>query len=200
MIIYDMPASPAPSELELYIERNQVKVQSFSQLTQIQKNPGDRWIGKVTLPLMTANQAADWLGFFDALDGYVNAFRLPHPDYKTIRGTAPNNTGRVAGGGQRGISLQTSSWPNNRSTLFRRGDMIEVGGKLKRITADAASTSSGAATLRVAPPFYNPPVDQVLIKTQNVTGVFRLSEGFVAPRSDMMRRHTFNFAIEEVLP
>ncbi len=200
MNILEMPTTPAPSDLELYIERNQVKVQSFSQLTQIQRNPGDRWIGKVTLPLLNKAQAAEWLGFFDALDGYVNSFRMEHPDFKGIRGVAPNTSGSVNGANQTGLTLNTKGWPASKPDLFRRGDMIQVGNKLKRITSDIASDSAGIAVLSIAPAFYAGPLNNITIITQNTSGVFRLSDGFVAPTSDFMSRHNISFAIEEVLP
>lgn len=194
-----MPLSPAPMDAELYIERNQAKIYSFSKLIHVQRNPGDRWAGKITMPVMTADQAAEWLGFFDALDGYVGTFRMTHPDYKSIQGNAGHEVGSINGGSQKGTSIATAGWPVNTSGLFRRGDMIEVAGKLKRITADVNSDATGEATLDLAPAFYEAPVNGVVIRTVNPAGIFRLSEGFVAPSSDLMRRHTISFAIEEVL-
>jgi len=195
-----MPSSPAPAGAELYIERNQAKIYSFSKLMHVQRNPGDRWIGKLTLPLLSVDQAADWLGFFDALDGHIGTFKMIHPDFTVIRGTAGNNQGAVSGAGQIGTAILTSGWPFSTANLFRRGDVIEIGNKLKRIVADVASDAAGNAVLDVAPAFYSAPANALVVKTINPGGLFRLSEGFVQPSSDMLRRHTISFAIEELLP
>lgn len=194
-----MPASPKPSEAELYIERNQSKIYSFSKLLHVQKNPGDRWIGKITLPVLSLDQAADWLGFFDGLDGYVGKFKMPHPDFTEIRGNASNNQGRVSGAGQRGTLINTEGWGANVSNLFRRGDIVEIDRRMKRITADVNSDGSGQAVLPVAPAFYTTPADNANIVTRNPAGVFQLSEGFVSPNSDQLRLHTISFAVEEAL-
>ena len=194
-----MPTSPAPAEAELYVERNQSKIYSFSKLLHIQKNLGDRWIGKITLPVLNLDQAAEWLGFFDALDGYVGKFRLPHPDFTEIRGHASNGQGRISGAGQLGTQINTSGWGSNMINLFRRGDIIEVDNRMKRITADASSDSGGSAILNIAPAFYTAPSNNASIRTVNAGGVFQLSEGFVAPTSDALRLHTISFAVEEAL-
>jgi len=195
-----MPASPAPADAELYIERNQAKIYSFSKLMHVQRNPGDRWIGKLTLPLLSRNQAADWLGFFDALDGHIGHFKMPHPDFTEIRGSAGHEQGMINGAGQLGSTVLTSGWAASSSNLFRRGDMIEIGNKLKRVVSDVSSDISGNATLEVAPIFYSAPSNGTTIRTINPGGLFRLSEGFVQPSSDMMRHHTISFAVEELLP
>ncbi len=195
------PAGPAPVSSEFYIERNQIKTESFSKLSQIQSNPGDRWIGKITLPTLNADQAADWLGFFDALDGFIGSFWLRHPDYSALRGSAQGITsGRVFGQGQRGSVLSTDGWTANLTGALKRGDMIQVGNKLKRVVEDTDTDSVGRATLKLAPKIYTPIPDNTVIITSNPRGVFRLSEGFVAPSADEMRRHTISFAVEEVLP
>jgi len=196
----DMPISPAPTDAELYIERNQAKIYSFSKLMHVQRNPGDRWIGKITLPLLNAVQAAEWLGFFDALDGYIGNFKMAHPDFSYIQGAAGNNQGAINGGSQTGTSISTSGWGLSVPNLFKRGDVVEVANKMKRIVADASSDAAGNAALEVAPAFYSAPANGATITTLNPGGLFRLSEGFVQPTSDLMRRHTLSFAIEELLP
>ena len=194
-----LPGSPAPESAEFYIERNQVAIEGFSRQVQVQKNPGDRWIGKITLPVMTAAQAADWLGFFDALDGLVGSFTMRHPDYQSALGNVGTDTGLVRGAGQQGTTLLTDGWAASTTDLFKRGDMIQVGDKLKRVTANATSDASGIATLELAPAFYSSPADNAVITPVNPTGIFRLSEGFVVPQSDSLRNHRFSFAFEEVL-
>ncbi|UTW56193.1 hypothetical protein [Kordiimonas sp. SCSIO 12610] len=200
MIPIEPPAGPAPVASEFYIERNQIKTESFSKLSQIQSNPGDRWIGKITLPVLSADQAADWLGFFDALDGFIGSFWLSHPDYTELRGSARGSTsGRVFGDMQRGSILSTDGWAPNLSGAFRRGDIIQVGDKLKRVVEDADTDSVGRISLKIAPKIYTPIPDNTAIATSNPRGIFRLAEGFVAPSADEMRRHTISFAVEELL-
>jgi hypothetical protein len=200
MIPIEPPQTPAPISSEFYIERNQIKTESFSKISQIQSNPGDRWTGKITLPPLSADQAAEWLGFFDALDGFIGAFWLKHPDYSNIRGSVHGETGNIFGQNQRGTSLSTDGWTPNLSGAFRRGDMIQVGDKLKRVVEDADTDSSGRALLKIAPKIFNPLPGNSPIITSNPRGIFRLRDGFVAPTSDEARRHTISFAVEEVLP
>ena len=194
------PQSPAPVSSEFYIERNQIKTESFSKISQIQSNPGDRWTGKITLPPLSADQAAEWLGFFDALDGFIGSFWLRHPDYSEIRGSARGETGNVFGNNQRGTVLSTDGWPANLSGAFKRGDMIQIDDKLKRVVEDADTDGSGRAVLKIAPKIFNPFAGNSLIVTNNPRGIVRLTDGFVAPTSDEVRRHTISFAVEEVLP
>lgn len=195
-----MPLVPAPVSARMYIERNQVKSESAARLQQVQKNPGDRWVGTITLPLMTVTEAADWLGFFDALDGFVGTFTMRHPDYQAIAGQALNNTGRVKGASQSGNILLTDSWPINEPDLFKRGDVTTIGDKLRRITQSVGSDALGEATLDLSHPLYTAPADNTLIVTSSPTGIFRLTDGFVAPESDAMRNHAFSFAFYEALP
>ncbi|GHF18239.1 hypothetical protein GCM10017044_10940 [Kordiimonas sediminis] len=194
----NMPASPKPLDASIYIERNQTTVETFARKKQIHRNPGDRWIGKISLPPMSASDAADWLGFFDALDGFVGTFSMPHPDYHMPRGSALGS-GLVDGGGQRGTTLQTRGWGVSQSVLFKRGDMLEVGGRLKRIVVDAASGADGSAELTIMPALIESPADTSPVIVTNPTGIFSLSDGFVAPTSDHLGHHRFSFAVEEAL-
>ena len=193
-----MPETPKPVEADLYIERNQTVVEGFSRNKQVQRAPGDRWIGKITLPMMGKATAQDWLGFFDALDGFVGSFYLSHPDFTEVSGTARGTTGSVTGENQ-GSSVQTSGWSANQTGLFRRGDMIQVGETLKRIVEDADSDASGDATLKIMPVLYKKTSGDEDVVTENPQGIFRLSDGFVQPSSDLLGNHSFSFAVEEVL-
>ncbi|WP_308908972.1 hypothetical protein [Pseudokordiimonas caeni] len=195
-----MPSSPTPSAVELYIDRNQTKTESYSRLPQVQRAPGDRWTGKLTMPPMTSAQAADWLGFFDALDGFVGTFWMPHPDFIVARGAAGGiATGRVKGAGQLGSSIATDGWGANVAGLFRRGDVVQIGNHLHRITKDAVSDAGGNATLDIAPAIYTAPADNSAIVTAGPKGLFRLAAGFVVPTSDHMNLFTFSFAVEGAL-
>ncbi|WP_374764260.1 hypothetical protein [Yunchengibacter salinarum] len=195
-----LPASPAPSHVRLHVVRNQTKVENHSRIAQIQRAPGDRWEGTVTLPPMSADMAADWLGFFDALDGYRGQFRMGHPDHTHIRGSAPDGVGQVDGDGQRGPLIATRGWPADRVALFRRGDLVEIDGRLKRITADVASDGAGRAVVPLAPGFMLSPPDGGAVITTGATGLFRLADGGVQPESDALRHVRVTIAVEEVLP
>lgn len=201
MTIVTLPTSPAPRDCRLYIAKTQTVTRSFSGFKQVQKNPGDRWVGKITLPTLTAEQAMDWLGAFDALDGQIGTFFLPHPDFKAIRGTANGDTGAVKGAGQKGSEIITYGW--GADVTFRRGDILQfdAGSKarMRRVTKDATANGSGEVTLDVMPPFIIAPDDNAAIKTTNCGGVFSLAESDIAPQSDVMRNHTISFAVEEVL-
>ncbi|MBL4838423.1 MAG: hypothetical protein JKY34_12685 [Kordiimonadaceae bacterium] len=197
----DMPTSPAPRGASLYIIRMQTSERSFSGFLQVQPNPGDRWTGKITMPTLSKDQAQEWTGFFASLNGLLGSFLLPHPDFKTMRGSANGSTGFVLGGGQKGTEIATTGWPANAT--FKRGDMLQFGtgakARMKQVSIDAQASSSGAVTLDVEPAFLIAPDHNATIETTDVKGVFRLAESSVVPQSDLLSHHVLSFPVEEVL-
>lgn len=196
-----MPTDPAPKTASLYIKKMQTGDRGYAGFLQVQDHPGERWIGKIELPLLSPNQSADWLGFFDALDGLNGTFLLPHPDFKTMRGSAGGSTGRVNGVDQRGTTVETDGWPANAT--FKRGDILQFGtgpkARMKRLTQDTQANSSGVATLDLRPEFIEAPDNNAEIRTTNCEGVFRLAESDLVPHSDPMSYHVVSFPVEEAL-
>jgi len=202
-IIYPlaMPSGPAPTDASIYIVRNQTAAIGGGGVRQVQKNPGDKWVGKITLPTLSADQGAEWLGFFGSLDGLVGSFLFAHPDFKTMRGTASGQTGSVQGAGQKGNSLVIDGLTSGKT--FKRGDIIQQGAdndspRLKMVLEDA-TVAAGAVTLLIAPDNYIAPADNAVIITENCKGVFQLTDADIIPNSDRLRNHVLSFAIEEKL-
>lgn len=202
-IVYpvDMPLEPAPQEASIYILKKQSARIAKSGRKSVQKDPGDKWIGSIDFPMIDADGASEWLGFFDCLDGMIGTFLMPHPDYTEMRGSASGATGRVDGTGQKGNELVCDGWPPN--STFKRGDLVQVGEgaktRLKRVVKNAEVNSSGRVTLDIQPGFHSAPGDNERIFTTDCKGLFTLAEPMVAPTSDANRIHKFSVAIEEKL-
>ncbi len=195
------PSAARIIESKLWISRNQVPVPAINRRLQVHTRIGARWVGTVTFSAMTATEVADILGFFDALDGLVGSFTFPHPDFDSIQGNAPNNTGQIAGADQTGREINTDLWSASVSNLFKRGDVIQIGEKLKRVVETVASDGGGLATLTVDPGFYSAPADNERIITLNPEATFQLQVSDVGQiLANHNRIHQLSVPIQEVLP
>ena len=77
-LIVTMPATPAPRSIE-WTRQNTValSVSPFSGSQQT-LDWGGQWLeGKLTLPPLTATQAATWINFLLSCRGLANVFALP---------------------------------------------------------------------------------------------------------------------------
>ncbi len=197
--IAQLPSGPGFSQSRLYIHHNQTVHQSASGRQQIHRHAGDRWQGVVTLPTLTKQQAQEWLGFLDALDGIVGSFMLPHPEFKSITGTAEDQQGTIDGAGQMGALIDTKGWDANQANIFKRGDIIQIGTALKKIVETVSANSAGKAQINVSPRFMTAPVNGETIITENAQGHFRLTDPNVAAESDAANMFTLSLPIEEVI-
>lgn len=83
---------------------------------------------------------------------------------------------QVAGGSQTGSSLAIDGLPGSTAGLARAGDMIEVGGELKRLVADINSDSGGGAQALFEPPLRASPPDDAPVIFRSPMGRFLLED------------------------
>jgi len=89
----------------------------------------------------------------------------------------------VAGGSQTGSALLIDGLPVSSAGLLRAGDWMEVGGELKRLTADLNTDSTGTAYALFEPGLRNSPADNAPVIFRNPMGRFLLSDESVGWRT-----------------
>jgi hypothetical protein len=131
------------------------------------------WSAQVSFNKMDRRSYSAWSAFLLACRGGVNVFMLGDPKAKYPLGTAIGTP--TTDSVQTGYSLVTSGWLANQGCLLFAGDYIQIGKRLYRITANAASDSSGAATLGIWPNLRSDNQTSGLsIITRNCQGLFKL--------------------------
>lgn len=198
----DMPT--APLSVSLNVQRSQIGIEAFSGKLQVHKQPGDRWVGQITLNNMTESVGLDWCGFFAALDGRLGTFVVFHPVANPVRGAAKGfSLGRVAGGGQLGKTLNTNGYPPNVQGLFKRGDVIYWGNPgeevMRIIVDDVNSDADGNAVLPLSHTPRRAPGNGYLIRIDAPRGIFRLSSEAQSMKFDINTVAGATFDIEEYL-
>lgn len=83
---------------------------------------------------------------------------------------------QVAGGSQAGSSLAIDGLPGSTAALARAGDMIQVNGELKRLTADINSDSAGGAQALFEPALRAAPPDDAAVVFRSAMGRFVLED------------------------
>jgi hypothetical protein len=165
----DMPTTPNFVSSRFGPETNsQTFTSPLTKATQRLLLGGTRWIFTGTLPHMTRAQAAEWIAFFDKLEGMVNTFNGFDPDCKTPRGNIAGSTPLVDGGSQTGSTLVTDGWAAS-TTVLKKGDYFSVNSELKRVTADAITNGSGQVTISFKPALRSSPSNNAAITVQNTT-------------------------------
>jgi hypothetical protein len=164
-----MPASPFFVSSRFGLETNTQRFESpLTKATQRMLLGGARWIGTFSLPHMPRAHAAEWIAFFDLLEGGVNSFYGFDPDCKAPRGNIVGSTPLVDGGSQTGSTLVTDGWAAN-TTVLKKGDNFAVNSELKRVTADALTNGSGQVTISFKPAFRSSPANNAPITVENAT-------------------------------
>lgn len=164
-----LPIYPAFKTSSFYLETNTQTFESpLSRATQRLELSGQRWRATYTLPRMTKVQAAAWIAFFMKCKGMSETFTASDPDWKTNLG-AWSGSSLVVGAGQTGNSLNIDGCTASITGWAKAGDYFNVGGELKRITADANSNGSGEVTLSFEPPLRASPADNATITCNPAT-------------------------------
>lgn len=91
--------------------------------------------------------------------------------------------GLVSGGSQSGTALLIDGLPASSAGLLRAGDWMEVGGELKRLTADLNTDSTGTAYAMFEPGLRNSPADNAPVMFRTPMGRFLLSDESVGWRT-----------------
>lgn len=174
MATLTMPTTPDfTSALFGLVTNTQVFRSPLNSATQTLELPGALWTASYTLPLMTADTAAEWQAFLLELMGASGKFFAFDPLRKVPRGiySSGSDTPLVVGASETGKSMATDGWRISGTGLLLKGDYFEVtaAGKkeLHMITADVNSNGGGAATLNFVPPLQSSPDNNAAIVLTN---------------------------------
>ncbi len=170
MVALTMPTTPDfSSALFGLVTNTQVFQSPLNFATQTLELPGSLWTASYTLPLMTADTAAEWQAFLLELMGASGSFFAFDPLRKVPRGiySSGSDTPLCDAASQTGKALTTDGWRNNGTGLLLKGDYFEVTAATKKelhmITADVNSDGSGLATLNFVPPLQSSPDNNAVI-------------------------------------
>lgn len=121
----------------------------------------------------TASGTTSHVSFYDLTAGRAAG------DFQFLSWASVARCGLVAGAGQTGASLAVDGFPASSAGLLRAGDWVEVGGELKRLTADLNTDGTGAGTMLFEPPLRNSPADNAPVVCRSPMTRFLLSDDSV---------------------
>lgn len=173
-----LPASPAPADMMLGMMDSVATVESpyVPSVTQQYAWPGaDRWYGQFTLPPLSNSQAAEWEGFLSELQGTLNVFQIGDPRRQAPLGPALGIPVTQSGNTAMSNQLLTTGWTPSVARILLRGDMLQVGYRLYRVTETVSSDGSGNLTLPIWPSLREDPGGAAPVILSAPKGLFRLA-------------------------
>lgn len=165
-----MPTTPGFAAANFSLVTNtQLFSSPLTKVAQTLELPGALWTVTYTLPLMRADNAAEWQAFLAELMGASGTFWGFDPSRTSPTGiySSGSDTPLVSAADQTGKSLTTDGWRNNGTGLLLPGDYFEVIAdsqkELHIITSQVDSDGSGLATLNFVPPLRSSPLNNAVI-------------------------------------
>ena len=198
--LVSLPGWPGPADMVLEMNDAIASVQSPYVPSQIQTQEwvgADGWAGQITMPPLSNDQAADWEGFLAALRGKLNVFQIGDPRRAHPRGQARGVPVTASGNTALSHTLLTTGWTANIARLLLRGDMLQLGYHLYRVTDTVSSDGSGNATIPVWPCLREAPslAQQVIFSAP--VGLWRLAENKRQAQFSKQRLTAVSFKIVE---
>jgi hypothetical protein len=194
-----LPASPAFAEFSWVKESAVARSDSpFSLTQQVYAWPGQRWSIILKLPAMSVEDGQAWEAFFGDLNGAEGCFfareSLFMQGQEIDLGTPELNGAHVSGS-----TILTRNWNPDRQIL-KKGQKIEIAGRIRQVLDDAYSDEGGNAALRVWPHCRSLP-DGLPVIWYQPKGVFRAVSvpEFVWDKNRLLRGFQFS-ATECILP
>ena len=175
MTTYAIPTTVGFSSVEFGLENNnQVFTSPLSNSIQVSELTGARWYATFNLPPMKKDNALEYIGFLQRLQGRVHSFSGYDPNHRSPSGTYGNSTLLVNGASQTGTSLITDG--AQASTLvLKAGDFFSVNSELKMVTANATSDGSGNLTINFVPSLRSSPSDNAGLTLVNPVCTMKLT-------------------------
>lgn len=171
METYDWPAEFRVRESTLALQTNHRSFEStWTGSEQTSSTPGSKWLMELTMGRMEPDVGRRLEAFIAKLDGPSNRVRLwdfAHP-IQAVKGAPVVNEALPMR-----TSLTSRGWtPSN--LVLRKGDWVQIGDELKRVTADVWSDLAGAARLEIAPMLRADYPSGTPLVVARPMGVFRL--------------------------
>lgn len=174
----------------------------FSFQGQVQDWGGQQMSARVTIEDVDRDWGEDWIGFLISLKGSKGTFFFGDPASQKPRGSATANA-LVNGSGQTGNILNGDGAPASVNGWLKRGDWISINVGLNRrmhkVVADVNTDLSGAFSIDIWPNIRISPADNSTIRTQDPTGLYRLSSGGFDYTITNDCKYNISFTCEEVI-
>lgn len=174
----------------------------FTFQGQAQTYPGQIRYAQVSVENRNREEAEEWVGFLNALNGCGGTFLMGDPlGIRPRRGSTTGVT--VRGAGQSGSTLLVTTSQINETNWASRGDWLQLGAgsnaRLYKVTVPANTNSSGYASLEIWPSLRITPTDGQTIIMNNSKGLFRLSSGSFDYTEQDGCKYSLSFSCEEVI-
>ena len=175
MTTYAIPTTVGFSSVEFGLENNnQVFESPLSNSIQVSELTGARWYATFNLPPMKKDNALEYIGFLQRLQGRVHSFFGYDANHRSPSGTIAGSTLLVNGANQTGTSLVLDGGANS-TLVLKAGDFFSVNNELKMVTANATTDGSGDVTVNFVPSLRSSPSDDASITTTNPVCTMKLT-------------------------
>jgi len=174
MTTYAIPTTVGFSSVEFGLQNNnQVFESPLSNSIQVSELTGARWYATFNLPPMKKDNALEYIGFLQRLQGRVHSFFGYDANHRSPSGTIAGSTLLVNGADQTGTSLILDGGANS-TLVLKAGDFFSVNNELKMVTANATTDSSGDVTVNFVPSLRSSPSNDASITTVNPVCTMKL--------------------------
>ena len=168
-----LPVRPGAREISWVMDSAVSRSSSpFSLTDQVYEWPGQRWATIIKLPSMAVADGQAWQAFFAELNGAAGTFWVPaEPGFAAEAGIdfgAPE----LDGAHTSGSAVNTTGW-NPLMRVLRKGQKIQIAGRIRQVVAEVYSDADGKAVVRCWP-HCRSLADGMEIVWQNPQGVFRV--------------------------
>jgi hypothetical protein len=175
MTTYAIPTTVGFSSVEFGLQNNnQVFESPLSNSIQVSELTGARWYATFNLPPMKKDNALEYIGFLQRLQGRVHSFFGYDANHRSPSGTIAGSTLLVNGADQTGTSLILDGGANS-TLVLKAGDFFSVNNELKMVTANATTDGSGDVTVNFVPSLRSSPSDDASITTVNPVCTMKLT-------------------------
>ena len=175
MTTYAIPTTVGFSSVEFGLENNnQVFESPLSNSIQVSELTGARWYATFNLPPMKQDNALEYIGFLQRLQGRVHSFYGYDANHRSPSGTIAGSTLLVNGASQTGTSLVLDGGANS-TLVLKAGDFFSVNNELKMVTANATTDGSGDVTVNFVPSLRSSPSNDASITTTNPVCTMKLT-------------------------
>lgn len=174
----------------------------FTFQGQAQTYPGQIRYAQVTVENRNREDAEEWVGFLNALNGCSGTFLMGDPlGNRPRRGSTTGVT--VRGSGQSGSTLLVNTNQINETNWASRGDWLQVGvdsnARLYKVTMPANTDVNGYASLEIWPSLRMTSTNGQSVIMNNAKGLFRLSSGTFDYSEQDGCKYSLSFSCEEVI-
>ena len=174
----------------------------FTFQGQSQTYLGQIRYAQISVENKNRDDAEEWVGFLNALNGCGGTFLMGDPlGVMPRRGSTTGVT--VRGSNQSGSTLLVNTGQNSEVRWASRGDWLQLGtgssSRLYKVTMPANTDRNGYASLEIWPSLRMTPTNGQSIVMNNSKGLFRLSSGTFDYSEQDGCKYSLSFSCEEVI-